>query len=324
MVRPGEAKRTVSFFRLVVETPDRNIARVPAADWQAFLGRVRRLDIKGRTWTSPTRRLIGEVLSVDGEYALKLMEPRDENSWLELLRQESQGSPDAGETAAEAVDLRSLGDLVETSVAAFLPGQANMFGIIRGSTSSPTHTALAEWLDHATVDGRTIVPTGQGVLRAEPALSREQRRKLDASSGVSKASVRVSTTRAPALRDAGSVDIADALDALKRTYGHLIVTISLRIPRGKEHDEARSQLREETMRLNEIVRDAEAVSATLVTYDPEQRSHSEDVDFVAQRVTQKTLVALTGEDGQPIRNESAVRAILAAAADRRSELAAEE
>jgi hypothetical protein len=247
---------------------------------------------------------------VDSDLALKLMEPRDENSWLEILR---------ADAAAEPVDPERVGQLVETTIVAFL-GEKNLFGLIRGSTSSPSHVAVAEWIDHLAIDGRRLVPDPKAVIRAEPALSRRQRQRLNASDGVSMASVRISTSKAQQLEEAGSAILAETLKSLSSTYGDIVVTVTMRVPRGRAYDQARRQLKEEAQRLRTIVNDAEAVTATLVHYDAEAKAHQEDIDFVSQRIAVQKGVPLTGDDGQPIRNSSAVRAILSAAYDLRTEL----
>ena len=337
MVKKAEAKRTVSFFRLVVEQNDGNVVQFPAQDWQAFLARVKKLPLKDRTYESPTRQLIGHVLMVDQDYALKLMEPRDQNSWLEILRraEEDETALDTSfgddAAAAEAVDEAEedggtdpidpsiIGTLVETSLVAFLPAK-NVVGMILGSTSSPSHAALAEWIDMLKINGKRLIPEGQGSLRAEPALSKSQQQRLGSADGVSKASIRVSTSKADQLAEAGAEDIATTLRNLGQTYGNLFVTITLAIPRGKANEKARRELKEEAERFRSVSSHAEAVSATLVTYDAEARAHSEEVNFVSQRITMTKTVPLTGTDGEPIRNTSAVRAILAAAYEVRAEL----
>lgn len=313
--KKGEAQRTVSFFRLVVEDANGDTKRLKSQAWQSLLGTLAGQGLKERTYESPTRRLIGHVLVVDEEYALKLMEPRDENSWLEILRADAA----AGENGADAVDPSEIGELVETTIVVFLSSK-NLVGIIRGSTASPTHTALAEWLDHIEIGGKMLVPDGKGVLRAEPALSKRQKAALDSSDGVAAATVRISTNKDQELRDAGSEDIADTLTRLKETYGNIFVTITLRVPRGKDFDAARKQLKKETQRLRTVAGQAESVTATLVHYDAEAKSHQEDVDFVSQRVTMKKNVPLMDDAGSPIRNSSAVRAILAAAHELSAEL----
>jgi hypothetical protein len=306
-----EAMRTVSFFRLVIEIEkSRDIVRLPNTNWQAFLATLAGMKLIERTHEGPIRRLIGETLTVDDIYALKLMEPRDENSWLEILRKES---------SAEPVGSDSLGELVETTIVAFLY-DSSIVGIIRGSTSSPTHTALAEWLDNIRINGNPIFVTPGGRLRAEPALAKSQRRKLSSADGVSMTSVRISTTMEEQARKAGSEIIADTLQRLKHQYGDVTVTVTLRVPRGKRYDEARRTLKEEAKRLQDVSGSAESVSATLVTYDEESRAHQEIVDFITQRITTKRVVPLTGDDGAPIRNSSAVRAILSAAHELKAEL----
>lgn len=306
------AERTVSFFRLVKET-SAGSERLGDHPWQTFLAKVyKQTSIEARTVEMPSRRLIGEILDVDGDYALKLMEPRDENSWLEILRQEA---------GAEAVDAATIGQLVETSIVVFLPGHPNLVGMIKGSASSPSHVAVGDWLTNIRVEEKTLVDPTKEWIRAEPALSRAQKRKLDASSGVSMASVRISTSKAQQLQDVGSRVLGDTLQSLSRTYGDIFVTVTMKVPRGKSHDRAREELKRETDRLRQISDVAERVSATLVTYDAESKAHQEDVEFVSQRITTKRGVPLTGDDGQPIRNSSAVRAILAAAHELRRDLA---
>lgn len=336
MVKKAEAKRTVSFFRLVVEDKDGNVIQFPAQDWQAFLAKVKKLPLKDRTYESPTRQLIGHVLTVDQDYALKLMEPRDQNSWLEILRRAEEDETaldtsigddaaaaeaveDAEDGGTDPIDPSVIGTLVETSLIAFLPDK-NVLGMILGSTSSPTHAALAEWIDMLKINGKHLIPEEQGWLRAEPALSKSQQRRLGSADGVSKASIRISTSKADQLAEAGAEDIATTLRNLGQTYGNLFVTITLAIPRGKANDKARRELKQEAERFRSVSSQAEAVSATLVTYDAESRAHSEEVNFVSQRITMTKTVPLTGSDGEPIRNTSAVRAILAAAYELRAEL----
>jgi hypothetical protein len=254
--------------------------------------------------------LIGEVLTVDDQYSLKLMEPRDENSWLEILRQEN---------SAEALDPAALGELVETTVVDFLP-EGNLVGIIRGSMSSPTHTALAEWLDNVKVNGRRLFEEPNCSLRAEPALAKSQRAKLDTAAGASMTSLRISTSMAEEVHAAGSEIMGDTLRRLKRQYGDIMVTVTLRVPRGKAYDAARTELKEEAARVLSVAGAAESASATLVSYDERSRSRAEEIDFVAQRITAKTMVPLTGDNGEPIRNTSAVLSIRAAAHNLRDEL----
>ena len=311
----GEAKRTVSFFRVVTQNEAGVIERIKDQDWQKILEHVRHLSLEDRTVLGSSRQLIGNVMSVDGELALKLMEPRNENSWLEILKQsrETEGLD------SEAIDPETIGKLVETTIVAFL-GSGNIVGMIRGSTASPTFAALAEWLGGLKIGGRGLsLRTGVAIV-LEPALSQAQEEKLRKSDGVSKASVRMSTTKAEILNQIGSVNIARTFKSLRETYGDIVVTITLKVPSGKANDAARLELKREAERLRAVSESAEAVSATLVTYDPESRSHSEEINFVAQRITAQATVPLTGDDGQPIRNDSAVRAILKAGFDLRKEL----
>ena len=114
--------------------------------------------------------------------------------------------------------------------------------------------------------------------------------------------------------------MGDTLRRLKRQYGDIMVTVTLRVPRGKAYDAARTNLKEEAGRVLSIAGAAESASATLVTYDERSRARQEEIDFVSQRITAKRSVPLMGDNGEPIRNTSAVLAIRAAAEDLRDEL----
>lgn len=302
------ASRTASFFRLAVEDAAGVKSKMANQKWQDVLGKVQGLKVKDRTYEGPTRKLIGEVLVVDGALVLKLMEPRDENSWLEILKADAAATP---------VDAKTIGTLVETTIVVFLP-KKNIFGMIKGSTSSPSHSAVAEWIDHLQVNGKRLMKDGLLVV-AEPALSQEARKQLNSSDGVAVASVRINTGKAQDLEDAGS-GLAETIKSLKSTYGDIIVTVTMRVPRGKAHDAARKELRNETLRLQKVAGVAESLSASLVHYDAEAKAHQDEVNFISQRITASTSVPLTGNDGMPIRNESAVRAIIKAATDMRAEL----
>jgi hypothetical protein len=304
------ATRTVSFFRVVVHDDSGTPVQFPHQDWQTLLGKVNALPLLERTYQGPTRKLIGEVLSVDGDYALKLMEPRDENSWLEILQ---------GAQGAQPVDAKKIGELVETTIVTFL-FEKNLFGVIRGSTSSPSHAAVGEWLNNLQIGGQRLVQDAKHIVTAEPALSQIQQKQLSTSDGVGTASMRVSTSQATALQNAGATIVGDTLKKLKNTYGDIIVTVTLRIPQGKANDAARKALKAETQIWESSGAKPEAISATLVNYDGQSKAHQQEVNFIAERITMQRGVPLTDNAGNPIRNDSAVRAILGAAQDMAQEL----
>lgn len=311
--RKGEAVRTVAFFTLAGEVSATGTTYdLPACDWQTWLEAIRKRPLEERTHDSGDRRLIGEILTVDTDLALKLMEPRSEDSWLELLSLDR-----AGGATTQAFDSARLGELVETSVVAFLPDK-NRFGIIRGSTSAPTFAAVAEWVDHMTVDGKHLVSDGH-VVRAQAVVARKQAAKLKHADGAGMTSVRVATSQASAVEEVGSL-LAGTLRSLHDTYGDIVVTVTMKIPRGKDNDEARSKLKAETDRLRSLGDRVQSLKASLVTYDANAQAHLEEVDFVTQRITTKTVVPVKGENGEPIKNESAVRAILRAANDLRDQM----
>lgn len=66
--------------------------------------------------------------------------------------------------------------------------------------------------------------------------------------------------------------------------------------------------------------DVTKAAAKLISYDDEGHRHAEEVDFVQHRLTKKMSIAMTDEDGNPVRISSAIEAIRRAAKSLHDEL----
>lgn len=299
MAQPDSAasgrERTISFYELVKWVSGSTSVRMKHADWDAILAGLENRPLRDRVLTTPSKTFIGEVMSVAGERHLKLMSVRDQHAWLEVY------DPTAG--SIDALDLGESNQLLETSIVAFLKF-GNVIGFILGSTSAPTPTSLEQWINGLQILGGTTI-------EAQVMVSHEVQQLLKKSSEVSMVRVRTHTNKAEALRARGS-GLSDVLDAVKSKYGDLEVEVILRVSRKKAESDRRRLLREEAKLIANAsdANEVEKADAKLIYIQADDRTRTEDVEFAKQRITAKRTIGTTSEDGSPIRNESAVLAIL--------------
>jgi len=300
--------RTINFYEIVRWINQSTNERIPHSDWDDIMAGIEGVKLSERVWQGPNRTLIGEVLTVDGKRHLKLMLVRDEDAWLEVY------NPDA-QSIAE-LDLGDAGQLLETSIVAFLEF-GNVLGLIQGSATAPTPTAFEEWLNGLQLVEESVILTTQAMV------SHEAQELIRRSTELSEMSVKIHTNKADALEARGS-GIAGILRSVKADYGDMTVTVTLQPGRAKDQSEGRKAVRNEGI----IIADAAAAgevkkaSAKLVYIEADDSHHTESVDFAKQRITAKRNIPTTSEEGDPIRNESAVRAILQVARENEFELRA--
>lgn len=305
---PKVKERTINFYEIVKWVNRSKNDRMKHADWNAIMESIEGVPLKDRVYEGPTRVLIGEVMKVDGQRHLKLMLVRDEGAWLSVY-----------DPSAESIDDLNLGDtgqLLETSIIAFLPF-GNVIGIIQGSATAPTPTAFEEWLNGLHILGAGVT------LETQAMVSREVQKLISQSSEISEIEVKMHTNRAAALEARGS-KLSGIFRQVNEEYGPMMVTVILRPGRAKDQAAGRQAVREEG-KIIAAASDAGEVSkakARLVYIEADETTHSEEVDFAKQKITAKRKIATTGEDGAPIRNESAVRAILQVADQHDEELRA--
>jgi hypothetical protein len=102
----------------------------------------------------------------------------------------------------------------------------------------------------------------------------------------------------------------------------MTVTIILQASRAKANSEGRHMLKQEAYKLSEATDDqtVESAKAKLIYLDADEEATTEDVNFVKQKITAKRKIPTKSADGNPIRNQSAVEAILAVAGEHDEEL----
>ncbi len=301
-------ERTVNFYELVQEVDSATNRQMGQADWYQILTYLDGRPLRERTVTVLDRTLIGEVLFYNEQAHLKLMKVRDEDAWL--------GIYDGDAHSVSDLDLPKNNQLYETSIVSFL-SYGNVVGMIQGSTSAPTPSALSQWINGLHIFGEDIVVGTQAVV------SREAMRQLSQSSEASRIETKVSTNNAAALEARGS-RLSGVLRRVSEEFGPVTVTLILQTSKARGNTEGRQIMRDEAENLAAAAGENEVDSARakLIYYENDERSKARDVDFVKQRITAKRRIDTTSADGSPIRNVSAVQAIMEVAAAHEADLRA--
>jgi hypothetical protein len=302
----GSSERTISFYRILkYKTPTVN-EPMADADWYKTLTFLSEQPLTGRTTNVGGRILIGEILFYEQRAHLKLLKVRDIEAWLGIYNDNEKSVSD--------LQLDEDNQLYETSIISFLDF-GNVIGIIQGSTVAPTASAVVEWLESLCVFGKGLH------LTVEPVLSNEARQQLARAPEASRLETRISTTKAQALESRGS-KLSGVLRKVNEEFGPMTVTLILQASRARDNKEARQILRAEAENLAAAADENDVLNAKakLTYYDADEAMKSQDVDFIRQRITAKRKIGTTGDDGLPIRNESAVRAIMQVAAEHETEL----
>lgn len=303
-IRPVKNReRTIAFYEVVDVDKQGETSRMDQVSWDQVLKMLEGTKLGDRVYEGKDKTLIGEVLWHDGEPHLKLMSVRDESAWISIYRPDAESINDL-ETGNSA--------LLETSIISFL-AFGNVLGMIQGSRSAPSSGALAEW-----INGLGLV---NGKVETQALISEESARKLRQSSEAARIETRVHTSRAEALERHGS-RLSGIMRTIRQEYGPMTVTIILQASRAKASSEGRHMLKEEAFKLSEATDDdtVESAKAKLIYLDADEEATTEEVNFVKQKITAKRKIATRSADGNPIRNQSAVEAILAVADEHDEEL----
>lgn len=298
-------EKTIAFYRIVKYNSASN-EPMEQANWYEVLTAINSLDINGRTTKVGSRVLIGEVYFHNERAHLKLAKVRDVAAWLGLLKD--------GATELEDFETEEGNKLYEISVVSFLDF-GNVIGLVQGSTSSPTPSAVVEWIEGLEVFGKNIH------LVAEAVLTNTAREHLQRAPEVARLETKVSTTKAQSLTARGS-RLGRVLAQVNEEFGPVTVTLIIQTSRAKENHEGRQIMRDEAQHLAEAAADSDVskAKAQLVHIEADEKSHTEQVDFLKQRITAKRKIAATDDEGKPIRIVSAVETIMAVAADHDKEL----
>lgn len=298
-------EKTIAFYRLLKREAGVN-KPMAQANWYNILVKIGNLPVDKRVTRVGDQILIGDVYFADERAHLKLLKVRDVAAWLGVFNSKDK--------TLEDFEVGENLELYEIAVISFLDF-GNVIGVVRGSSSSPTPTALVQWLHELKIFGESVE------LSAEAVISDRARRELARSPEVSRLETRVSTTKAQALAARGS-KVSALLAQVNEDFGPVTVTLILKTSAAKKNHEGRQLLRAEAEHLAAAADadDVASAKATLVHFDADEKSSSEDVDFMTQRITAKRKIAALDDDGNPIRILSAVRAIMSAATAHDQEL----
>jgi hypothetical protein len=237
---------------------------------------------------------------------LKLLKVRDVDAWLGIYNGQEKSLAD--------LEFDEANQLYETSIISFLDF-GNVLGLIQGSTSAPTVSAVVEWLETLAVFGPDVQ------LASEAVLSSEARNQLRQAPEASRIETKISTSKAAQL-EARHSKLAPLLRQVNQDFGPMTVTLILQTSQAKDNTEGRQLLRAEVENLAAAADDSEVTKAKarLVYVDADAKTTAKNVDFIKQRITAKRTISSLDEDGQSIRNVSAVRAIMQVAAEHDAEL----
>lgn len=298
-------EKTIAFYRITRFNPAGN-EPMEQADWYKVLTAISSLPLAGRTTKVGSRVLIGEIYFHDERAHLKLAKVRDVAAWLGLLKD--------GATELEDFETEEGNKLYEISVVSFLDF-GNVIGLVQGSTSSPTPSAVVEWLEGLQLFGKDVH------LAIEAVLTNTAREQLQKAPEVARLETKVSTTKAQALTDRGS-RLGRVLTQVNEEFGPVTVTLIIQTSRAKENHEGRQIMRDEAGYLAAAAAESDVskAKAQLIHIEADESSHAEQVDFLKQRITAKRKIAATDDEGKPIRILSAVEAIMSVAGSHDKEL----
>lgn len=302
----ASGERTISFYRILKHKNTAANEPLAEIDWYKVLTFLSNQPLARRTSNVGGRILIGEILFYDEGAHLKLLKVRDIEAWLGVYNDQEKSVTD--------LEFDQTNQLYETSIISFLEF-GNVIGMIQGSTSAPTASAVVEWLEALEVFGSGIHLTTEAVI------SNEARAKLQRAPEASRIETKISTSKAQALEARGS-KISPILRKVTEEFGPMTVTLILQTSIAKDNTEGRQILRAEAENLAAAAGENEVASAKarLVYIDADEKTSTQNVDFLKQRITAKRKIGSIDDQGRPIRNLSAVQAIIQVAAQHEAEL----
>jgi len=302
----AKGERTISFYRIVKYKTSTTNQVVAQVDWNKVLTALSGQPLAKRTSNVGGRILIGEILFYDERAHLKLLKVRDIEAWLGVYNDQEKSITD--------LEFDEITQLYETSIISFLDF-GNVIGMIQGSTSAPTVSAVTEWL-------QALALFGAGVeLASEAVMSNEARNQLQQAPEASRIETKISTSKAQQL-EARKSKLAPILRQVTEQFGPMTVTLILQTSQAKDNTEGRQMLRAEAENLAAAAGENEVVKARarLVYIDADQKTTAKNVDFLKQRITAKRKIGSVDDDGNSIRNVSAVKTIMLVAAEHDAEL----
>lgn len=302
----AKGERTISFYRIVKYKTSAKNEVMAQVKWDEALAALASQPLEKRMSNVAGRILIGEILSYEGHEHLKLLKVRDVEAWLGIYNDKKKSVSD--------LTLDETTQLYETSIISFLEF-GNIVGLIQGSTQAPTISALTEWFSELGIFGPNVE------LASEAVLSNRAREQLQQAPEASRIETKISTSKAQQL-EARHSKLAPLLRRITKDFGPMTVTMILQTSRAKDNTEGRQILRAEAANLAAAADENEVAKAKarLVYIDADEKTTSANVDFLKQRITAKRKIDTIDEEGNAIRNLSAVKAIMQVAAQHDAEL----
>src|SRR6266545_4962444 len=287
--------RTVAFYEVVGQDG----ARMEGVGWGELLGNLGTAPLVARRFQSAIRDLVGSVYTHRETDTLLLSSVRDVGELPQRLSF-TDGTIEEFEVAAGE-------GVIETSNAVFYP--RNVVGLMRGSTSAPTTTALEDW-----VNGLRLLTTE---VEIRPLVRHSALTKLRNTQEARSIRIKVNSSAADAL-ESTAPRLASMTREARRRFGDVIVEMIIQVPRGGTHDREGSAILAEGLGLVEA---RPYLAKAQMRYLDPYLEKVQQIDFLRDRLATKMAVELRDEGGRPVRNSSAVDAIMEAYAKLRDELA---
>lgn len=306
MARTTTRERTIGFYE-IVSVEDGEQLRMEQIDFPEMLTELGAAvkDLPKRRWTGD-QDLIGQTITVGDTDHMLLHRVKDAGEWLSVIDFQTGNFKELESAASQGY--------LDTSAFSF-PSFGNVVGMMQGSTSSPSHKGLENWLN-----GTKIL--GDGVLAVRPLVSKAEVAKLQQAQGARRIDIRIGAHKQASLNERTG-RLARFLKMATDEYGDLDVTVTISIPRGKARTEDRTRLLSDLQDLEEVMPDAaEIAKASLIYADAGGAEYTRLAEFVEHHITAKRKVAAVNDKGESIKLSQAVSIIAGVAEEHEGELKA--
>lgn len=289
-------KKTVAFYEVFNKDGSQLPVELP---WEDVLGQLASETVRDR------QHMVGNVAHWGKTY------PFMDQYHFVLARSREEGVPSFNVVTDEIIDHENdvKQPWVEVSVASFIPG-SNRFGYVLGSQAAPRPSSMAAWINsHNIFD----IPISIG-----PVISQNVLARLNGAAQAKLLRLKLSRDQIWAAQQSNG--LYSAAQALSEDFGdvdvELIVHVSGRVDR--RHDDERVNILHAARGL--LASDFKSAVADLLNFDDQGRHEIDSVNLLHDRLTKKMDVSVMDDEGNPIRLQSAVTAILRATDALRDEL----
>lgn len=303
----GTRKRSVAFYE-IVRAKDAVNARFEPLDWPTVLDNLKDASIAERRVIHDDDIYLGEAIHLDNANHLVLARLRDGD--LQQVDWDSQ--------RIDALELDGNRSVVDTSIICFLPF-GNVIGVIQGSPSAPRPTALQRWLN-AIESG---IPEDIAVV---PLVGKSAWEKLEKADSVNLFEMRLRP--GSDMFPSASEGLGNFASNARKQNPDALITVNIKIPKGRGLSRSSARSRGER-RLHTSVRaflsdfgnlvgphgSVDRAIAHVMLSASDGGAVEEKINFVNDHITASTQVVLPRGSGASPWFETAVRAVLGAAAD---------